>query len=206
MSSTQDELLRTLTRVNSGLRPAGIPFALTGGCAVYARGGPETEHDVDLLVLEEDVPEAVRALVGVGMRAAEAPEDWLAKVYDGERLVDLVFRPNGEQVTKEMLASAEELAVGAVRVPVLPATDVVASKLLVLGPHRCDFSQLLPIARALREQIDWPLLAEKTAESPYAAAFLVLVRRLQIAPVAGDPAGNGGSAAGHLDQRNLRGA
>jgi hypothetical protein len=189
MSSTQDELLRTLTRVASGLRPAGIPFALTGGCAVYARGGPATEHDVDLLVLEDDAPEAVRALVGVGMRAAEAPEDWLTKVYDGDRLVDLVFRPNGIPVTKEILAAAEDLPVAAVQVPVQPATDILASKLLVLGPHRCDFSQLLPIARALREQIDWPRLAHKTLDSPYAEAFLVLVRRLRIADF-----GNEGSA------------
>jgi hypothetical protein len=180
MSSTQDELWRTLTRVNAVLRDAEIPFALTGGCAVYARGGPPTEHDVDVLVLQEHAQSAVRALVAAGMREAVSPEDWLVKVYDGDRLVDLLFRPHGSPVTREILDSAEELTVGALQVPVQSATEVLASKLLVLGPHRCDFAPLVAIARALREQVDWPELARRTAASPYAEAFLTLVRRLRL--------------------------
>ncbi|QFZ18066.1 nucleotidyltransferase family protein [Saccharothrix syringae] len=180
MSGVQNELLRTLTKVAKALRTEGIPFALAGGCAVYARGGPATEHDVDILVREEDAKPAVKALVAAGMRAATPPEDWLLKVYDGESLVDLLFRPNEIPVTEETLAKAEELAVGSVTLPVMPATDVMISKLLVLDGHRCDFSELLPFARALREQIDWPRVREATAHSPYAEAFLVLVERLDL--------------------------
>jgi hypothetical protein len=179
-SAVQNALLRTVTRVSTALRSAGVPFALTGGCAVYARGGPETEHDVDVLVLEEDAPRAVRTLVGAGMRAAEAPEDWLCKVYDGDRLVDIIFRPNERQVTEEMLAKSEEMRVGPTTVPVQLATDVMVGKLLALGPLLCDFTNLLPIVRALREQIDWGRLKAETAHSPYAEAFLVLAHRLGI--------------------------
>ncbi|MEV0678887.1 nucleotidyltransferase family protein [Actinosynnema sp. NPDC050436] len=180
MSGVQDQLLRTLVKAANGLRAEGIPFALAGGCAVYARGGPATEHDVDILVREEDAKAAVSALVAVGMRAADAPEDWLLKVYDGDSLVDLLFRPNELPVTDETLARAEELAVSSVTLPVMPATDVMVSKLLVLDGHRCDFSELLPFARALREQIDWDAVVEATAHSPYAEAFLVLTERLDL--------------------------
>lgn len=180
MSGLQDDLLRTLTKVASALRGAGIPFALTGGCAGYARGGPATEHDVDLLVREEDAPQSVSVLVAKGMRAAEAPEDWLLKVYDGDHLVDLLHRPNERPVTDEVLAMAEELPVGSVVLPVMSATFVLESKLLVLDGHRCDFSELLPFARALREQIDWEHVRAETKHSPYAEAFLVLVERLDI--------------------------
>ncbi|MFD7658114.1 nucleotidyltransferase family protein [Actinosynnema sp. NPDC059797] len=180
MSGVQDDLLRTLTKVAKALRTEGIPFALTGGCAVYARGGPATEHDVDIIVREEDAKNAVSALVAAGMRAATPPEDWLLKVYDGDSLVDLLFRPNEIPVTEETLARAEELAVGSVTLPVMPATEVMISKLLVLDGHRCDFSQLLPFARALREQIDWDKVREATKHSPYAEAFLVLVERLDL--------------------------
>ncbi|GAA1339507.1 hypothetical protein GCM10009660_23780 [Catellatospora bangladeshensis] len=173
-------MLRTLTKVAKALRTQEIPFALTGGCAVYARGGPATEHDVDILVREEDAKSAVSALVAAGMRAADAPEDWLLKVYDGDSLVDLLFRPNEVQVTDETLARAEDQAVGSVTLPVMPATDVMISKLLVLDGHRCDFSELLPFARACREQIDWRQVEAATAHSPYAEAFLVLTRRLDI--------------------------
>jgi hypothetical protein len=180
MSGLQDELLRTLVKVANALRGAEIPFALTGGCAGYARGGPASEHDVDLLVRPEDATQAVRVLVQRGLRAAEPPEDWLLKVYDGDSLVDLLFRPNERIVTDEILAMAEEMPVGSVMLPVMPATFVLSSKLLVLDGHRCDFSELLPFARALREQIDWEQVREETKHSPYAEAFLVLIERLDI--------------------------
>ncbi|GAA3884001.1 hypothetical protein GCM10022243_55930 [Saccharothrix violaceirubra] len=184
MSGVQDQLLRSLVKVATALRREGIPFALTGGCAVYARGGPATEHDVDILVREEDAKAAQSALVATGMTAAEAPEDWLLKVYDGDSLVDLLHRPNEIRVTDDILGLAEELAVGSVTLPVMPATEVLISKLLVLDGHRCDFSELLPFARALREQIDWDRVRRATSASPFAEAFLLLVERLDlIAPV-----------------------
>lgn len=196
MSSTQDELLRTVTRVVSALRPEGIPFALTGGCAVYARGGPATDHDVDLLVRERDVGRAVHALVSVGMRAVSAPEDWLTKVYDGDRQVDLLYRPNERPVTEETLAHVDQLPVGPVTLPVQSATDVLVNKLLVLGPHRCDLSRLLPIARSLREQIDWTRVRRRAGHSPYAEAFLLLAHRLDIA-TGGAPEHTTDNIAGH---------
>ena len=42
-----------------------------------------------------------------------------------------------------------------VQMPVLPATDIVVTKLMALDEHYCDFARLLPVARALREQVDW---------------------------------------------------
>jgi predicted nucleotidyltransferase len=179
-SDVQDALLQTVTKVASALRPTGVRFALTGGCAVYARGGPETEHDVDIILQEQDVPTAVKALVGAGFRAADPPEEWLTKVYDGDRLVDLIFRANDRQVTGQLLDEAEEIRVGATIMHVQRGTEVMVGKLLALEVHRCDLAALLPIARALREQIDWPTVREETARSPYAEAFLLLCDRLGI--------------------------
>ncbi len=168
---------------------------------MYARGGPETEHDVDILILEEDVPTAVRALVGAGFRAADPPEEWLTKVYDGDRLVDLIFRANERQVTPEMLDEAEEIRVGPTVLHVQSGTDVMIGKLLALEVHRCDLAALLPIARALREQIDWARVREETAHSPYAEAFLLLCDRLAITDDEGrqadDPAAISGGAPAH---------
>jgi len=182
MDSEQDGLLRTVARVAGALKDAHVPFALTGGCAVYARGGPETEHDVDVLVREHDVQRAVGALVTAGMSAAAPPEDWLMKVYDGARLVDLLFRPNERPVTDEVLARAEPMRVGSAMVPVQTATDVLINKMLVLGPHRGDVNEPLIAARALREQVDWAAVRREAVNEPYAEAFLLLVSRLGICP------------------------
>src|SRR3712207_8169842 len=44
------------------------------------------------------------------------------------------------------------------RLPVLPATDLLSSKLRAMTEHYCDFGSLLPHVRAVREQIDWERL------------------------------------------------
>lgn len=176
------DLLRTVTKVVNTLAAAGIDFAVAGGCAVYARGGPPSDHDVDVFVREDDAVAARQALVAEGMRAEDPPEDWLTKVYHDDVLVDIVFRPNHRNVD-ELLSRAEPMRIGPAYAPVVTGTDLMVDKLLVLGPHRCDFTPLLPIARDLREQIDWTQVAAETAESPYATAFLVLVEALSVAEI-----------------------
>lgn len=179
---SEEQMLRTLTRVANTLTHAGIRFAVTGGYAVYARGGPASEHDVDVLVKESDAKSAREALVAEGMTPVDPPEDWLTKVYDGDVLVDIIFRPNYRPVTDEVLDRTEELRIGATAAQVVTGTDLMVDKLLVLGPHRCDFTPLLPIARGLREQVDWAEVAAQTQSSPYAQAFLSLLVQLDVVP------------------------
>jgi hypothetical protein len=186
-SGERSALERSLVRVCTALRCSGVRYALTGGSAIYARGGPFSEHDIDVLVRPQDVDDAVRALISVGMRATDAPEDWLRKVYDGTVPVDLIFRPAELAVTDKMLATAEEMPVASVLACVAPGTDLLEQKLLALGAHHCDFGGVLPAARALREQVDWAALHDRTAHHPYAEAFLLLADRLGISGRDGAP-------------------
>jgi Uncharacterised nucleotidyltransferase len=177
-----EELRAALKRVATTLKAAGVPFALAGGYASWARGGPEPVHDADFVLVEEDMPRALQALADAGMRVEHPPEDWLEKVYDGDALVDLIFRPADRPVTREQLARADELRVDSVVMPVQPATDILASKVLALTEHFCDLGRLFPHARALREQIDWPALRREVADWPFARAFLDLCDDLDIPP------------------------
>jgi hypothetical protein len=177
-----EELRAALKRVATTLKAAGVPFALAGGYASWARGGPEPVHDADFVLVEEDMPRALQALADAGMRVEHPPEDWLEKVYDGDALVDLIFRPADRPVTREQLAKADELRVDSVLMPVQPATDILASKVLALSEHFCDLGRLFPHARALREQIDWPALRRDVASWPFARAFLDLCDDLNIPP------------------------
>jgi predicted nucleotidyltransferase len=177
-----EALTETMRKSAAALRDAGIPHALAGGLASWARGGPKTEHDVDFLILSEDAERAQETLVEVGMRAEDAPEDWLRKVYDGETLVDLIFRPSGGPVTKEWLDRAEELEVMAIRMPVAALEDVLVTKLLSLSEQSPDMGAALEVARSVREQIDWDTVRDRVEHAPFARAFLVLVEGLGIAP------------------------
>ena len=183
-----DRLLETARKAAAALRDAGVPHALAGGLAVWARGGPRTEHDVDFLVVPEDAERAQQALVEAGMGAEDPPEEWLLKAHDGDILVDLIFRPSGGPVTKEWLDRAEELEVMAIRMPVAALEDVLVTKLLSLSEQSPDMTPALEIARSVREQIDWETVRARVEHSPFAKAFLVLVEELGVAPPATSPA------------------
>lgn len=170
-----------LRLVAVALTDAGLPFALVGGYAAWARGASEPSHDVDFAILEEDVPRAQEAITAAGLELHDPPENWLFKAYYQGALVDVLFRMVGEPVTRELLESTDEIEVLAVRMPVLDATAIVSAKLRVLGEHACDFSRLLGIVRAVREQVDWPRVRDEVGANPYARAFLYLADELGIA-------------------------
>ena len=174
-----------LKRVAATLKAADIPFALGGSFAVYAHGGHSSDHDVDFLIREQDKPRALEELSAVGFEVEQPPEDWLVKVYDEDRMVDLIYRPIETPVTDETLRDTEIIAVEAISMPVISATQLMIHKLLSYSQHHCDFATGFPVARSLREQIDWPRVRRETANSPYAEAFLMLLDRLDVVPLEG---------------------
>jgi hypothetical protein len=171
----------TLKRSVAAFREAGVPALLAGSLAVWARGGPETRHDLDFVVKPEDAEAALQALVDAGMQPERPPEGWLLKARDGEVLVDLIFEPRGLVVDDELIARGEEREVMAIGIRLMALEDVLTSKLMALDEHSADYSQLLLMARTLREQIDWQALHDRTRESAFAKAFFTLARELGIA-------------------------
>ena len=177
----QFEQILTAMRVGAAaLRDGGVPFALAGGLAVYSRGGPPTEHDVDFLIREDDCERAAEVLTEAGFRIERPPEGWLFKAFDdADAMIDLIFRPNNKpQVVPRMLERSDVLEVYAITIPVMTVTDVLATKLLTLKEHEVDYESVLEIARTCREQVDWDDLREQTSASPYAKAFFTLVDEL----------------------------
>jgi hypothetical protein len=179
-SGYAEDLLVTLKRAGSVLKATGVPFALGGGFAAYAHGGVSSDHDVDFLIRHEDLDTILPALAEAGFRIEQPPEDWLVKAWDGDQLVDLIFRPIDIPVTGETLKHTTMMPVGPIHLPVLSVTELMVHKLLTLSQHRCDFGPALQLARSLREKVDWEQLRKQTDASPYAAAFMVLAERLEL--------------------------
>jgi hypothetical protein len=175
-----DELLETLKRATAALREADVPFLLGGGLAAWARGGPETEHDLDFMVKPDDAERALKALVNAGFRPEKPPEDWLYKAWLGDVLIDIIFNPTGNPVDDAMFERADEMEVQAVSMKVMALEDVMVTKLLAIREHEVDYESVLEIARSLREQIDWETVWRQTSHSPYARAFFYLAEELGI--------------------------
>jgi hypothetical protein len=179
-----DRLLETLKRAAHLLREADVPFALAGGIASWARGGPPREHDLDFFLTEADAERALAVLAEAGFRTEKPPEGWLYKAFDGDVMVDLIYAPASGPVTPEEIQRAEEMEVHATRMRVLTASDILAAKLLAMKEHEVDYESVLELARALREQLDWDDIRHRTEHSPYAKAFFTLVEELGVVAAA----------------------
>ena len=182
-----DDMIATLKKAVAALRDGNVPYVLGGGLAIWARGGPESDHDLDFMVKQEDADRALQALIDAGMRPEKPPEGWLYKAFDeNDVMVDLIFRATENPVTDELLARGEELEVKAIEVNVMSAEDVFVSKLLALREHELDYESVLKITRAVREQIDWDDVRERTQESPFARAFFTLAEGLELVEPPGE--------------------
>ena len=177
-----EQILGAMKVAAASLRDGGIPFALAGGLAVYARGGPPTEHDVDFLIRREDAERALELLGAAGFSAERPPEGWLYKVFDENgSMIDLIFAPNSHpERVPAILERATELEVYAITMPVMTATDVLESKLRTIKEHEASYDDVLEIARTCREQIEWEALRQRVDDSPYAKAFFTLADELEL--------------------------
>ncbi|MEU9955160.1 nucleotidyltransferase family protein [Streptomyces sp. NPDC050982] len=180
-------ILEAAKQVGSLLKRQGHRFALAGSVAVHAHGGSgRLRNDADFCVRREDADAVAATLTEAGLSVVEPPEDWLWKAKCLGQDIDLLFELAHEPVTSEMLDRAVELPVDSVHMPVLAATDLLWSLLASFSEHHCDFGAVLPIARALREKVDWERVRADCADAPMPEAFLYLLERLQvIAPASG---------------------
>ena len=175
-----DELKEVLKPAAAVLRDAEVPFLLGGGLACWARGGPESEHDLDFMVKPEDADRALKAFEEAGLRVEKPPEKWLYKAWLDGVMIDIIFEPKGNVIDDAMFERGDDLEVNAVPMRVMALEDVMATKLLAMGEHEVDYDSVLEIARSLREQIDWDVVWRKTSDSPYARAFFYLAEELRI--------------------------
>src|SRR3954463_12051619 len=109
------------------LREAAVPFLLGGSLASWARGGPESRHDLDLMIKEEDVDRALEALAAVGMRPERPPEGglgegggggggcpgggWVGRAGGGGLLVALFSSPGALPIPDGVIARGEPMSV-----------------------------------------------------------------------------------------------
>ncbi|MFJ8595278.1 nucleotidyltransferase family protein [Streptomyces sp. NPDC093598] len=174
-------LLEAAKQVGALLKRKGHLFALAGSVAAYAHGGEKNlQHDVDFAIRPEDAEAVAATLHEAGLTVYTPPEDWLIKATCFGQPVDIIFELAHRPVGADMLERAEELSVDSVRMPVLAPTDLLWSLTAAFSEHHCDFGAALPIARALREKVDWERVRRECGDEPMPAAFFFLLERLNV--------------------------
>src|SRR5918997_6242136 len=193
------QIVESLRKVIVVLRECDVRYALAGSVASWARGGPETVNDLDLIVAPEDAERAFEALKESGMEASVPPEGWLYKLQDGDVEIDLIFQVTGVEDVREILERAEVMRVASLDCPVSRVEDHLTPKLLAFDEHYLDYTGALRVARALREQVDWDSLRQRTCHSPYARGFFGLLEALDVIP--GEDGERPGKAAPASDEK-----
>ncbi|MFG2683242.1 nucleotidyltransferase domain-containing protein [Streptomyces sp. NPDC048392] len=189
-------ILQAAKQVGAVLKRSEHPFALAGSVAVYAHGGTQNlQHDVDFCIRPDDAAAVAETLREAGLAVYTPPEDWLLKADCLGQQVDLIFELAHEPVATELLARARVLSVDSVLMPVLAPTDLLRGLLAAFSEHHCDFGAVLPIARTLREKIDWDELRRDCGDAPMPAAFFFILERLEIISPAGPPAAPAATAS-----------
>ncbi|WP_338498639.1 nucleotidyltransferase family protein [Streptomyces sp. SJL17-4] len=174
-------ILEVTKAIAAVLKASDYPFALVGSVAAHAYGIPvRLQHDTDFAVRREDADKITDLLREHGVEIVDPPEDWLVKGRRSGEHIDLIFALAGRPVTSELLARARTLPVDSVHMPVIDPTDLMIGRLGALSEHHCDYGKLLPLARGLRERVDWDRVRVETGDLPMAAAFLYLLGLLDV--------------------------
>jgi hypothetical protein len=196
-------ILDAAKQVGSLLKGAGHRFALAGGVAAYAHGVPlALRHDVDFAIMREDAEAVSRTLTEAGLRVYQPPEDWLLKADCRGEPVDLIFELANAPVDRALLDRATVLSVDSVNMPVVAGTDLIGSLLAAFSEHHCDFGAVLPLARQLREKVDWDELRARFGAEPMPGAFLYLLERLDV--IAAGPGPSAGQQSEQAEQGEQR--
>ncbi len=143
------------------LQQGGIPFVVGGGFAFHMHTGIwRTTKDMDLVLVPGAVPAALEKLREAGFETSIEDPVWLAKVRRGEYYVDLITGagnatlPADESWIKRGIP-AEVLGF---RCTVLPAEELIASKIFVTRRERFDGADIAHLVKARGGQLDWDRL------------------------------------------------
>ena len=146
------------------LRRAKVPFLVGGAHATEAYTGIEAlTKDLDLFLRAAHVERALTALSAAGYETELTSPVWIAKAYDGDDRVDLIFNSgNGVSVVDDgWFEHAPRVRVLGYRLPLVPVEEMVWSKAFLMERDRFDGADVAHLIRAARGKLDGDRLLER---------------------------------------------
>lgn len=154
MTGKTTGLARTVQRALRALKAARVPHCVIGATALAVRGFPRMTRDLDVAVLIDDGPAAIKALLGAGLRAStpvgteDDPEPMIVFVDPKTKVeVDLLIASGDPEATA--IDGAATAAVFGVRAPVARLEHLLLLYLYSNQPrHLGDFASIVQSKRA----------------------------------------------------------
>jgi hypothetical protein len=160
------------------LSDAGVPFLVGGSHAFLEYTGiVRPTKDFDLFLRKADIERAMAALRAAGYRTELTFPHWLAKAWQHDDFVDLVFNSgNGICLVDEgWFDHAVETQVLGMPVKIVPCEEMLWQKTFVMERERFDGADIMHILRARASQLDWGRLSDRFADQwPLLYSYLVM--------------------------------
>jgi hypothetical protein len=154
-------------QVLDALDRADIGYMLGGALALNAYTGIWRDtKDLDVFVPEKMVPRVLALLEEAGFETEVTDPVWLAKARRGELFADVIHAShNGTgPVDESWFENATEIPILDRRALVIPAEELILSKIFVVAKDRCDVDDVLHVIFATHGEIDWDRMVEKIGD------------------------------------------
>lgn len=158
------EEMEVRARALEALLDAEVPFLVAGAYAFFAYTGIYRDtKDLDVFLIERDIPAAFEALERAGFRTDLLDDRWIGKAYWGSRFVDLIFSSsNGLAVVDELwFQHAREGEVLGYRCALAPPEEIIFSKAFIEERERYDGADINHLIYACGHELDWERLVAR---------------------------------------------
>ena len=151
-------------RAVDALLAARAPF-LVGGSYAFERYTGIARHskDFDIFAREQDVDAILTILEAMGCRAERTFPHWLAKAYQRDDYVDVIYGGGSgiATVDEQWFEHAVDGEVLGARVKLIPAEEMIWSKGFVMERERYDGADLAHVILRRGKQLDWDRLLHR---------------------------------------------
>lgn len=160
----------------------GVPFALGGGLAfsVYSQR-PRFTKDIDLYILHRDRDVMIHVLHQAGFvdYFDQVPYDrsWIYRGVHGRAIADLIWAMANQRAWTDdaWLVRSRHVNLRGLRVLMLPAEELIWTKLYVLQRDRSDWPDLLNLLNCEGPDLDWEHLIRRVGEDALLLGAVLMV-------------------------------
>jgi len=149
------------------LNDCAVPYAVSGAFALQRHTGIwRCTKDLDVFLMAENVPAALRCLQAHGF-SCEVPDPvWLAKAHRDGFYIDLITGMSNAVITVEhtWIDRSQPAVIAGVRTRVLAPEELLASKVFVTRRERFDGADIAHIILGTRGQLEWARILEIVGE------------------------------------------
>ena len=153
--------------VLDALDRASIRYMLGGALALNTYTGIWRDtKDLDVFVPGDTVPRVLETLEEAGFETEVTDPVWLAKARKGGFFADVIHATHNSTgpVNESWFENAREISVLDRPALVIPAEEMILSKMFVVAKDRCDVDDVLHVVFATRGELDWDRMLDKIGE------------------------------------------